>query len=111
MASKRIIPEDKFSIKLLAETTPRIHFFRYGLNSCKEAEFGKSQIRQGVLEQDSQFDLSYTELQAPNHLHLPVICAMEIPLCGADIGMAHSSLDGSKVITDSGDVLRVLGFD
>ena len=41
---------------------------------------------------------SYPKLEALNRFHLPVIIGMEIPLCGANMGMAHQSLDGSKII-------------
>jgi hypothetical protein len=41
---------------------------------------------------------SHPELQALYRLHLPVISAVEIRLRGADVRMAHQSLDGSKVI-------------
>jgi hypothetical protein len=40
----------------------------------------------------------HPKLQALNRFHLPVIVGMEIPLCGANMGMAHQSLDGSKII-------------
>ena len=42
---------------------------------------------------------SYPKLQALNRLHLPVIIRMEIPLRGADMGMTHQRLDGSKIIS------------
>ena len=40
----------------------------------------------------------HPKLKAPNRLHLPVIGAVEIRLRGADVRMAHQSLNGSKVI-------------
>jgi hypothetical protein len=41
---------------------------------------------------------SYPKLEALNRFHLPVIIGMKISLCGANMGMAHQSLDGSKII-------------
>jgi hypothetical protein len=41
----------------------------------------------------------YPKSKAPDRFHLPVIRAVEIPFCGANVGMAHQSLDGSKVIS------------
>jgi hypothetical protein len=37
-------------------------------------------------------------LKALDRLYLPVIGAVEICLRGANMGMAHQSLDGSKII-------------
>jgi hypothetical protein len=42
--------------------------------------------------------LSYPELQTPNSLHLPAIVAMEIPLRGSDMGMAHQCLNRPEII-------------
>ena len=59
----------------------------------------KCKIRKESLRQDSLLCLeSYPKLEAPYCLHLPVIRAVEIPLCGANMGMAHESLNGSEVI-------------
>ena len=41
---------------------------------------------------------SYPKLEALNCFHLPVIRAVEIRLRSANMGMAHQSLDGSKII-------------
>ena len=41
---------------------------------------------------------SYPKLETLNRFHFPVIIGMEIPLCGANMGMAHQTLNGSKVI-------------
>jgi hypothetical protein len=45
----------------------------------------------------SRIDL-YPKLQTLNRLHLPVIRAVEIRLCGPNVWVAHQGLNGSKVI-------------
>jgi hypothetical protein len=41
---------------------------------------------------------SYPELETPYCFHLPVVRAVEIRLRGANVRMAHQSLNGSEVI-------------
>ena len=40
----------------------------------------------------------HPKLKTLNRLHLTIICAVEIPFSGANVGMAHQSLNGSKII-------------
>jgi hypothetical protein len=42
---------------------------------------------------------SHPKLKALDRLHLPVVGAVEICLRGANMGMAHQRLDGSKIIS------------
>ena len=41
---------------------------------------------------------SYPELQTLDRLHLPIIRAVKIPLSRADVGVAHQSLNGFKIV-------------
>jgi hypothetical protein len=54
------------------------------------------------------------ELETPNRLHLPVVRAAKIRLCGADTEMAHHRLKSSKVIPiiqeRGGDLLPINFF-
>ena len=52
------------------------------------------------MRQDSPLCLeSYPKLEAPYCLHLPVVRAVEIRLCSANMGVAHQSLDGFEVVS------------
>ena len=41
---------------------------------------------------------SHPKLKALYRLHLPVICAVEIPLCSANMGVAHQRLDRPEIV-------------
>jgi hypothetical protein len=57
-------------------------------------------IRKESPQHDSPLSFeSDPKLEAPDRFYLPVIGAVEIRLCGADMGMTHQRLDRPQIIS------------